>query len=391
MAKNIVVEFPKITPIEEYDVEVVERKGIGHPDSLCDGIAEAVSRALSREYIERFGRVLHHNTDQVELVGGAARPEFGGGEMIKPVYILLSGRATTRVGKERIPVAEIAIHAAKEYLKNTLRHVDVEEFAEIHQRMGEGSADLKHIFEEKGIPRANDTSLGVGYAPLSTTEKVVLEAERFINTKLRMREVGEDVKVMGVRHKTKIKLTIAAAIVSRYVFSLDDYIEVVKKLKEKVKDHLEKITDKELEIYVNTADDYEKGSVYLTYTGTSAEQGDDGSVGRGNRVNGLITPYRPVSLEASSGKNPVNHVGKLYNILAFKIAQEIYEESGSEVHVRLLSQIGKPINEPFIASIQILGERDKNLEKEAKRIAEHWLDNISEITKLCIEGKISTF
>jgi S-adenosylmethionine synthetase len=51
-------------------------------------------------------------------------------------------------------------------------------------------------------------------------------------------------------------------------------------------------------------------TVYLTVTGTSAEAGDDGEVGRGNRVNDLITPYRPISLEAAAGKNPVTHVGQ---------------------------------------------------------------------------------
>ena len=37
--------------------EVVERKGLGHPDTLCDGIAEAVSRALSKEYIKETGNI----------------------------------------------------------------------------------------------------------------------------------------------------------------------------------------------------------------------------------------------------------------------------------------------------------------------------------------------
>ncbi|MCK4491378.1 MAG: hypothetical protein KAU03_02060, partial [Candidatus Altiarchaeales archaeon] len=146
--RNIVVEFPSTQPIEKQHIELVERKGVGHPDSLCDGIAESVSRALSREYNKRYGRILHHNTDQVELVGGGANPVFGGGEMIKPVYILLSGRATTRVGEDRIPVAELAIKAARDYLTDTLRNIDVETFAEIDQRLGEGSADLTHVFDK---------------------------------------------------------------------------------------------------------------------------------------------------------------------------------------------------------------------------------------------------
>ncbi len=390
MSKNIVVEFQDTLPVEKQPVELVERKGIGHPDSLCDGIAESVSRALCKEYLKRFGMILHHNTDQVELVGGAARPVFGGGEMIKPVYILLSGRATTYVEKERIPIPEIAIDSAKNYLKKTLRNIDIDEFFEIDQRIGESSADLRHVFEDNTeIPRSNDTSFGVGFAPLSPTEKLVLETERYINGKMDMEEVGEDVKVMGVRKRDKITLTVAAAMVSKYIYDLDHYRSVIEEIHSKLENFTAGITDKDVQIDINTGDDYEKNSVYLTYTGTSAEQGDDGSVGRGNRANGLITPYRPMSMEATSGKNPVNHVGKIYNLLSNEIAEDIAEEGAEQVYVRLMSQIGEPIDQPLVASVQLIGNR--SLENKAREITEYWLENITEITRLCVEGKIKTF
>ncbi len=391
MARNIVVGFPKTEYIEKQPIELVERKGVGHPDSICDGIAESVSRALSREYIERYGSILHHNTDQVELVGGASNPVFGGGEMITPVYILLSGRATTRIGEERIPVPEIAINAAREYLEATLKHMDLSWFAEIDQRIGEGSADLQHVFKEKGIPKSNDTSFGVGYAPLSLTEQLVLETERYINGKLGMKEIGEDVKVMGLRNKEDITLTIAAAIVSKHVNDINEYKDVIERLYEKVGKFTSELAGKKINIYVNTADDYRDESVYLTYSGTSAEQGDDGSVGRGNRANGLITPYRPVSLEATSGKNPVNHVGKIYNLLTNEIAKEIAEEGAEEVHVRIMSQIGKPIDQPIIASVNIIGDNDRKIEKEAYRVTDWWLENVTRITDMCAKGKVTTF
>jgi S-adenosylmethionine synthetase len=37
-----------IEPIDE-TAEAVERKGLGHPDTICDALAESFSRALSRE------------------------------------------------------------------------------------------------------------------------------------------------------------------------------------------------------------------------------------------------------------------------------------------------------------------------------------------------------
>ena len=387
--RNIVLEFSRSTPLEKQAIELVERKGVGHPDSICDGIAEAVSRALSKEYLERFDRILHHNTDQVELVGGVAKPEFGGGRIIKPIYILLGGRATTSVGEELIPVGEIATRAAETYMRENFVNMDVDSNIEFDQKIGQGSADLRTVFEQEGIPKSNDTSFGVGFAPLSTTENLVLETEKYINNGLDMKEAGSDVKVMGVRDKDVITLTVACAMVSRYINDLDHYKSIIEEMQSRISDFVAGLTKKEVHIHINTGDDYEKESVYLTLTGTSAEQGDDGSVGRGNRANGLITPYRPMSLEATAGKNPVNHVGKIYNLLAKEIAADIAKEGAEQVYVRIMSQIGKPIDQPLIASIQLIG--DGSLEGKARDIADGWLENITDITQMCVEGRVSTF
>jgi len=387
--RNIVVEFSNETPLEKQSVELVERKGIGHPDSICDGLAESVSRTLSREYMERYGEILHHNTDQVELVGGGARPEFGGGEITRPMYILLSGRATTIVEDEEIPVGTIAIEAARNYIEENFPNIDVDSHVEIEEKLGHGSADLRHVFAREGVPKSNDTSFGVSFAPLSLTEKLVLETERYINGNLGMKEVGQDIKVMGVRNNDKITLTVAAAMVSKYLDDLNHYKSAIEEFNSKLKDFVAGITEKEVEIHINTGDDYERGSVYLTVTGTSAEHGDDGSVGRGNRANGLITPYRPMSMEATAGKNPVNHVGKLYNILSNKIATQIADEGAEQVYVRIMSQIGKPIDQPLVVSVQLIG--DESIEQKAREITDHWLENVTDVTKMCLDGVVCTF
>src|SRR5687767_10595383 len=75
-------------------VEVVERKGIGHPDTICDGIAERISVELCRYYLDHCGAILHHNVDKMLLCGGAARPAFGGGVIVEPIELYLGGRAT---------------------------------------------------------------------------------------------------------------------------------------------------------------------------------------------------------------------------------------------------------------------------------------------------------
>ena len=400
--RNIIVEELVRTPIEMQEVELVERKGVGHPDSIADGIAEAVSRALSREYIRRYGIILHHNTDQVEVVGGRAYPRFGGGEVIKPIYILLSGRAVEFVDKEMFPVHEVAIKAAKDYLKKTVKHLDVNNYVVIDSRIGQGSVDLVGVFnkvKENPIPLSNDTSFGVGYAPLSETEKIVLETERLLNSeefKKKWPAVGEDIKVMGLRKGEEIDLTIAAAIVDSEVQNPQEYMEVKEGIYNAIKELTSKYTNRDVNIYVNTADDPDKDIYYITVTGTSAEAGDDGSVGRGNRVNGLITPNRHMSMEAAGGKNPVSHVGKIYNILANLIARDIAEEieGVQEVYVRILSQIGKPIDEPLVASIQAIpkpGYKVEQFERQAYEIADEWLANITKIQKMILEDKINVF
>ncbi|MEM2924916.1 MAG: methionine adenosyltransferase [Halobacteria archaeon] len=397
MPRNIVVEQITRTPIEEQKIELVERKGIGHPDSLCDGIAEAMSRALSNEYLNRFGRILHHNTDQVELVGGEANPTYGGGEIIRPIFILLSGRATTYVGKEKIPVGRIVLKAAREYLKNTLRNLEEHQVI-IDQRLGQGSADLVDVFERLGIPRSNDTSFGVGFAPFSETEKIVYNVERAIVKELIPKQpaIGEDMKVMALREGDKISLTVADAFVSKYVHSLEHYKAIKAELEEFIKRAAEKYTHRDVIVAVNTGDNFEKGIVYLTVTGTSSEMGDDGSVGRGNRCNGLITPNRPMSLEATAGKNPVNHIGKIYNLLANQIAHNIVsiDSDIQEVYVRLLSQIGEPIDEPKVASVQLLLKKNASLEKIKPRveaIVDAWLEDIIKITEMVVKGELQIF
>ena len=95
-------------------------------------------------------------------------------------------------------------------------------------------------------------------------------------------------------------------------------------------------------------------------TGSSAEAGDDGEVGRGNRVNGLITPHRPMTMEATAGKNPVSHVGKLYNIVASRIANRIVGEiSDAEAATcTMVSRIGDPIDQPAIVEVTLAPSPD---------------------------------
>ena len=408
MAKNIVVEKITGQPIEALEVELVERKGVGHPDYIADAAAEEASRILSKYYLEHYGAILHHNLDKVLVVGGQAAPRFGGGEVLQPIYIIVSGRATTEVRRpdgsvESVPIGTLILRAVKGWIKRNFRFLDPEEHVVVDYKIGKGSADLVGIFElGKKVPLANDTSVGVGFAPFSTLEKLVYETERLLNSrdfKQRHPEVGEDVKVMGLRRGKEIDLTIAAAIVSSLVHDLDHYLSVKEAIREAVLDLASKIApDYTVRVHVNTGDKPDKGIVYLTVTGTSAEHGDDGATGRGNRAYGLITPMRPMSLEAAAGKNPVSHVGKIYNVMAMDAAKKIYEQVKGvrEVYVELLSQIGKPINEPLIANVKILPEKPdaeitSEIRREVEGIVSEILDSYAKYTRAIVDGRITVF
>jgi S-adenosylmethionine synthetase len=398
MAPNIQVEPLRTMHIEDQEVELVERKGLGHPDSIADGVSESVSRALCRMYLDEFGKILHHNTDETQVVGGASEPKFGGGRVTSPIYILMVGRATTGVNGEKLPYRDVAIEAARKYVQSVCAHLDIDKHVDFDCKIGQGSVDLRGVFEQKSV-LANDTSFGVGFAPLSDTERLVLESERFLTTKLkkRLHALGEDVKVMGFRHKDEIHLTVAAALVDSELKDAREYASVCEEVHDQLAEQAAKLTRRKVSIDVNTADDPELGRYYLTVTGLSMEAGDDGSVGRGNRANGLITPCRPMSLEATAGKNPVNHVGKIYNLIGNLIANDIVKEAGGdvrEVHVRILSQIGKPVNEPQVAAVQLLpadGVKLAKVRPNAEAVSRKWFEQIDTIPRLLLTGKLSVF
>jgi S-adenosylmethionine synthetase len=397
--RNIHVGPASGQAVDDQAVEIVERKGLGHPDSICDGVAETVSRALARTYLDRFGTVLHFNTDETQLVAGTAAPAFGGGEMLEPIYLLIVGRATKSYRGERIPAERVALEAARGYLDEHFPELDVGTDVIVDVRLGEGSGDLQEVFGEEGaVPMANDTSYGVGHAPLTETERIVYNTERRLVGEYGADhpELGQDVKVMGKREGDHIDVTVAVATVDAYVDSMEAYADAIAGVREFVAGMAREYTDREVTVHVNTADDMEEGSIYLTTSGTSAEQGDDGSVGRGNRANGLITPNRPMSMEATSGKNPVNHIGKLYNLLSTEIAESVVAEVDGirQLQIRLLSQIGQPIDNPHVADAELVtvdGVDVAEIEAEVAAAIDRELAAVTDTTQRIIEGELSTF
>jgi S-adenosylmethionine synthetase len=397
---GINVEQKRRGLISEQAVEFVERKGIGHPDSLIDGIVENASVSLAREYMEHAGAILHHNVDKGLIVGGAADVKFGRGTISKPIEVIVAGRATKSFKGGNIDVDRIAMDAAREYLKAHTRFLDLEREVVFTSKIAKGSDDLTHLFaRESEIPLANDTSFGIGFAPFTETERLALETERYLNSKeykTKIPAVGEDIKVMGVREGDRITLTVAIAFVAEHVQSIEAYNSNKDRVKKDIIKLAKKITNKEVDISINHGDPEGSDVVYITKSGLSCESGDDGAVGRGNRVNGLITPFRNMSLEAAAGKNPVNHIGKIYNILSKKVAEDIVRDYPSikECNVAIVSQIGRRIDDPrsvYIDAIMAEGESLDPIASMVQGVAEEGLRNIANISRDISLGKYEMF
>jgi len=402
IVKNIVVEQLRNTPIEEQRVEIIERKGLGHPDTICDKIMNQISINLSQEYLKRVGAILHHNTDKSLLAAGEVEYKFGGGKIVKPMLLVMGDRATYVAGDVEIPVNEIAISTAKQWFKNNLRFVDPEKDVKFQNELKRGSAALTDIFarKEKGaVLGANDTSAAIGYAPYTATEKIVIELEQHLNTKKFKSDFpvsGEDIKVMGLRQGRDLHLTVSMAFVDRFVQSEDDYFKKKAVIEEAIHKFLKDKDGRfeEVALYLNTLDQRGRGvgGVYLTVGGTCADGADCGQVGRGNRGNGVISLNRPQSAEAAAGKNPVSHVGKIYNVLSYRIANEVYSNVNGikEVYIWLLSQIGRKIDHPKIAAAQVVMENGSidEVRKEVQEVIDRELENINNFCMDLAKGKI---
>jgi S-adenosylmethionine synthetase len=390
---QILVNKSPLPPIDAQPVEFVERKGVGHPDTLCDKGAEELSIALMHYYQREFGEMRHYNVDKALLVGGTAEVGFGHGRLTRPIELILCGRASARREED---IEQLVQDTTRQWLAQDLPHLNLNTDIVISSRIRPGSLDLVGVFQSDERPLANDTSFGVGYAPYSELEKIVLLAEQTLNspkTKARLPAVGQDIKVMGVRYGDEILVTIAAAFVARHTPDVESYLETKRAAEETVRELAASITGRRVQVQMNTADRVEENLFFLTATGTSAEHGDDGQVGRGNRPNGLITPHRCMTLEAAAGKNPRNHVGKIYSIAAQQIANRIAESVAGvrNVQVYLVSQIGRPIDTPAAVDIQLVADDLEAARGEATCIAQQVLAQVPHLWQGVMRREFSLY
>lgn len=395
MTNQIFIESVNNIPTFKKRFEIVERKGIGHPDTICDLVMNQVSIDLSKLYLKETGAIQHHNMDKALLVAGQSESNFGGGKIIKPMKMILGDRATFDIGERKFPIGDLAIQTAKEWFEKNLRFVN-DEHVEYQVEIGVTSKELQSIFENTSSFAANDTSVLVGYAPFTETESIVLNTEQHINSKQfkdNFPESGEDVKVMGFRDANHVDLTIATAFVDKFISSENQYFQRKEDMLQEINEFLKKNYSMEITANMNCLDSKNRGmsGLYLTVLGTSADSADSGQVGRGNMASRVISPSRPAGSEATAGKNPVSHIGKIYNALSFKIANEIHTKvSGlDEVCVWMYNVIGRPVNDPKAVIVQptTVGQLHDAEKNQINEIVESNLQNIHEFCNELISGK----
>ncbi|WP_455243363.1 methionine adenosyltransferase [Petrachloros mirabilis] len=369
MVEPLILTSSRIPSAEEA-VEIVERKGLGHPDTICDAVMESVAIELAQAYLKSCGRVLHFNADKGMLVAGQVACRFGGGSVLAPMRLVMGDRATFAWKKKRIPVKDIAEQTAYKWFKRHLPRIKPSKDLECQVELKPASEELRSVTERTKEAVANDTSATVGYAPLTPTERLVFQTEQFLNSssfKKEFPDTGQDVKVLGVRTGRELTLTVAMPFLSPLIRSESEYFTRKASARRALLSFVKRKAGSGMtpRVFLNVLDQRGAGEAgaYLTLLGTSAEAGDSGEVGRGNRVCGIISLHRPASAEAAPGKNPVAHVGKIYNVLAQVLAEDIYKKVQGlhDVTVWITSQIGKPISSPHAVVVEVTPARATTL------------------------------
>ena len=375
--------------------EVVERKGLGHPDTMSDLIAEEFSFLYSRYCIEKFGQVLNHAVDKVTLIGASTKVWLGGFDVIEPASILLIGKITPGIISTRVPVHDIfreAVTRVIEYClpdSSILKHTNLV----IHNTFSSAVDRSANFYLPNSIDQAqeigrkelgaNDTVFCTGSAERSPLEKLVLDLELAVTAphkRVLWPTVGTDVKVMVVRQGIEADITMCVPVDPRVVQNRTDYENIVDVVRKDLERLIQQSAFPNARLNLNTKD--ADGGMYLAPFGTSFGKSDCGAVGRGNRLEGFIAAFRPTNIEAPSGKNPLHHAGKLYTIAAQQIADEIFARCDASSAVSIVARNGDPLSSP--AYINIDREAGEASADNICNIASNIIENIGAISNQLI-------
>lgn len=366
--------------------DAAERKGIGHPDSLADLVADTFSLRYATLCRERFGAVPNHWVDKVNLVGAGADVRFGGYDIRKPIDCYLFGKLTDRVAGVDLPIAELFDEVLREVLTEALGGTEVIKHLRSHVNNTAGTAvdhdpqfylprtaaAIHRVLVDESV--ANDTVLCAAASVRGVAAETAVRLESMLTgADFRIRyDTGTDVKVMVVRDGGELDVTAAVPFHPELTPDYSAYQERLDAVRDEVGGELKRFVDEApipvtaARLRVNTKDVPGRG--YLAPFGTSLGKGDCGAVGRGNRYNGVIEPLRPSSGEAPAGKNPLHHAGKIYSAVADDIARRLLTELGAYAEVVIAARNGDRLDEPAYVLIKAdapIGVRGEALAREA--------------------------
>lgn len=396
------------------DFEVIERKGKGHPDTLADALADELSNVYSKFTKKHFGAILHHNFDKLNILGGKSYVKFGKSHMVNSIRVVINGRATSNFGEQKIDVENILKETTYNFFEERfgeyITRKDIRIIYEVTTSSTVGAVhsnndEINHRhkwFEPdslKDLPElidltCNDTSVGC-YTPRSKLGKFVLNIENLVHTSSFNEDgkFGTDIKIMAVRHKNEVNITMALPMIATKIHSMNQFIQEKENIYNLIENEFKKLFPKYIfSLTINPGDNYDSGDIYLAHLGSCIETGDEGLVGRGNRVGGLIQVNCPMSMEGACGKNPVYYTGKVLTAIAYEIGEELSSKiNDNRFTIYLIGQRRKSLKRPWKMIIE--GPQDL-IDKHIEIIEEVFLqklDDAEQTTQKLINNKIPLY
>lgn len=361
------MDFLKVEKVyqnpEDRRIEIVERKGIGHPDTLADALAESVSMEYARYCKANFGAILHHNVDKLYIGAGHFKIGYGFCEMLEPVKVFVNGRMSKSFNGSNIDLDQICQKAIRQYLGSTLPYLGEDQVA-INSNSTQHTK-VPHWFSPRGkidLPeyenlRANDTSVCVSHWPMTTSERLAYELERYFWDMKedfpvpKFKQFGQDIKVMVSREDHHIDVTVCLPVISTQISSLDDndfYVLEAEDALNKLAEEIVAGTEYSVRVRANP---YQR--IYMLGIGSCIECGEEGVVGRGNMNSGIIPIFRSHSVEAWAGKNPVYHTGRVLGFLTMNLAKAIFNKLGVKCTVIAMTKNSHSLLPPYMLSVEV--------------------------------------
>ena len=332
------------------DDRLVRRRGVGHPDALCDALAQTVALALARYSHEHFGEVLPHAVTQATILPGEATPRFGGGAVHAPMQLHLSGHTVHRWHAVRVPVEEIATQAVRCWLRDHLHGVDADRHVRIQCHFREatpGPPGHAH-------PRlATEPVWGDGHAPLRPLETLVLRAERAIacaSTRTSDPAAGEDLEVVAIRDESGLQVHAWCCFVDSHLDGAADLAAVRARVGELMHAAL---GDQTARVTVNDGAEHAGCAEEVTVTGTRAEALRGGTSGRSQGVNGVLAVDGPATELGIAGTDMARDPRRLCQLGAELLSNALLRANPelTAVRCRLLALPGDRLFEDLRVSL----------------------------------------